>query len=96
MHGILSKAFVVGVLAIAAAAMTTLAAPPREPGHTPFHVGCKHHDHGPKWHADHGRILGVKRSQDSDDADGAPGTARLTSRSLAAGRPIGARPDPLD
>lgn len=28
--------------------------------HMPFHIGCTHHNHGPKWHAAHGRIAGGK------------------------------------
>lgn len=28
--------------------------------HTFLHIGCKHHNHGPKWHQDHGRILGTR------------------------------------
>ena len=25
--------------------------------HTPLHVGCRHHSHGPAWHANHGRSI---------------------------------------
>ncbi len=45
----------------AVAAVVGIAKP--APGHTPFHVGCKNHNHGPKWHADHGRAVGTPASR---------------------------------
>ena len=41
---------------LAVGALVMLAAP--EPGHGLLHVGCLNHNHGPKWHADHGRAIG--------------------------------------
>ena len=32
-----------------------------------LHIGCKHHNHGPKWHDDHARSLGVKPRRDRDE-----------------------------
>jgi hypothetical protein len=69
---------------VAAVAVAALALGRTEPGHGPLHIGCRHHNHGPKWHADHGRILGAPRGaaalSQPPDEDG------LRSRSLTAGR----------
>jgi hypothetical protein len=36
--------------------------------HTFMHIGCKHHNHGRKWHQDHGRIFrGDGRNVSNDD-----------------------------
>ncbi len=79
MLGLAMKIVVVAALGIGAVtAAYALAAP--KPGHAPFHIGCKHHNHGPAWHADHGRILGAAGSGDD-----------LSSRSLTAGRSRGTR-----
>lgn len=91
----LSKALALAVLLLGAAA-ATVALGTREPGHVPLHFGCTNHNHGPKWHADHGRILGVKRSRDAEDTDAAPGSIGLAARSLTAGRPTGARGGSVD
>ena len=42
------------------------------PGHTPLHLGCMHHNHGPKWHAGHGQaaapsVIGEAASEVSED-----------------------------
>ena len=29
--------------------------------HTFLHINCKNHNHGPAWHKNHGRTLGVER-----------------------------------
>lgn len=42
-------------------------APARRGVHTNLHLNCKHHNHGPKWHQDHGRVLGVKPTRDDDE-----------------------------
>lgn len=53
--------------------------------HTPMHIGCRHHNHGPKWFADHGKILGqpgagALRSRLAAEPDD------LSRRSMTAGR----------
>lgn len=55
-----------------------------EPGHMPLHVGCRHHNHGAKWHADHGRILGTTRGRGARSE--VPDGEELARRSLVAGR----------
>lgn len=51
--------------------------------HTPFHIGCKHHNHGPKWHAGHGRTLqGSRWARDEGSADDG-----LAARAITSGRP---------
>jgi len=52
---------------VAAAAVASMPAP----GHAPFHMGCKDHDHGPKWHASHSKsaLTPVSRFAKPDDAD---------------------------
>lgn len=62
----LALAGLAGVLALGGAAVLwqavrtpSAAARPGEL-HTFLHIGCKHHNHGPKWHQDHGRILGAR------------------------------------
>lgn len=52
----------IAMLTMATGAVALVAAN-AEPGHTPLHVGCKHHNHGPKWHAGHGRALGEPQSR---------------------------------
>ena len=44
--------------------------------HTYLHINCKHHNHGPKWHKDHGRLLGGRPARD-DDEDGADIASRV-------------------
>lgn len=45
--------------------------------HTYLHINCKHHNHGPKWHQNHGRILGAKVVQgEDDDQDGVESNRR--------------------
>lgn len=45
-------------------------------GHRPLHIGCLHHNHGPKWHDGHSRAIGLPRSRfarpDPEDAAGLP------------------------
>ena len=48
-----------GVVAGAALALSS----PPAPGHTRFHIGCLDHNHGPKWHAGHGRAALVPASR---------------------------------
>lgn len=80
---------VAGVTVVAVAAARGVA--PLEAGHTPFHIGCMHHNHGPKWHQDHGRILGQQgrlggsTRDDSNDASDTP-ASRLERRSVTSGR----------
>lgn len=51
-------------------------------GHLPLHIGCTNHNHGPKWHAGHGRsALG---NVPGGEADGAPSDVRR--RGIAAQR----------
>lgn len=57
----------------------------REAQHTPFHFGCRHHNHGPKWHADHGRILGPT-SGGASRARAESEAGDLSGRSLTSGR----------
>ena len=52
----------IAAVAVASGAVA-LAVAIAEPGHTPLHVACKHHNHGPKWHAGHGRALGEPQSR---------------------------------
>lgn len=53
-----------------------------QPGHAPLHIGCKNHNHGPKWYAGHGRsAAGNARADGADDT--APA---LRSRGIAAQR----------
>lgn len=74
------------VSAVALALAWGAVAPDRAGGvHTPMHIGCRHHNHGPKWFADHGKILGqgggrAWRSRPSAESDD------LSNRSLTAGR----------
>lgn len=87
----------VGVLAAAAAGAAALAlnstatappdttAPTAANGHTFLHIGCKNHNHGPKWHAGHGRSAMGDRRGSASDAAGDEADA-LTSRRLTAGR----------
>ena len=35
----------------------------RKPRHTPGHIDCKHHNHGPKWHAGHAKAVAVPLSR---------------------------------
>lgn len=48
--------------AVAAGAIAVLAMAQPTPGHRPFHIGCLDHNHGPAWHAGHGRVLGAPQS----------------------------------
>lgn len=87
---ILASAAGVGVAAAAAMAFTVsmLASPalPAAPAatHTFLHIGCTHHNHGPKWHAGHGRAaLGDRRSRARETLDDPDD---LASRSLTSGR----------
>ena len=52
---------IVAAGAVAVGAIVTLAAPGTV--HTPLHIGCTHHSHGPAWHAGHGRALGTPPSR---------------------------------
>lgn len=60
-------ALVAGGVALAGVAvvgvMSARGVTPVEAGHTQFHIGCTHHNHGPKWHENHGRILGQPASR---------------------------------
>jgi len=71
------------VCGLAVAAVLALAIP--APGHTPLHIGCRHHNHGAKWHADHGHILGSMRGERIRVR--APDREALAARSLTFGRP---------
>lgn len=67
-------------LSVAAASMLN-----REPGHMPLHIGCKYHNHGPKWFARHGQSLwrsGAAESEPKDDGETQP----LASRAVTRGR----------
>ena len=75
-----------GLPLVVALAVVAIAFGNAEPGHTPLHVGCRHHNHGPKWHADHGRILGMSR-RPGEGAE--PDPNALQSRSLTSGRGAG-------
>lgn len=89
---------VAAAIGLAGAAVVTVMAArgvtPVEASHTPFHIGCAHHNHGPKWHENHGRILGEPASRfarpERDDADTQNrdmGNAEpLAKRSLTSGR----------
>ncbi len=47
---------IVGACALAVAgSVAAVALVQTAPGHAPFHIGCTHHNHGPKWYAGHGR-----------------------------------------
>lgn len=78
-----------GAIFVAVAAARGVA--PIEAGHTPFHIGCLHHNHGPRWHQDHGRILGQQgrlggsTSDEGIEASDAP-ALRLEQRSVTSGR----------
>lgn len=75
-------------------AMTVRGVTPVEAGHTPFHIGCLHHNHGPKWHENHGRILGQPVSRfarpERDDLPTSDSDADradpLAKRSITSGR----------
>ncbi len=74
-----------GATVVAVAAARGIA--PLEAGHTPFHIGCLHHNHGPKWHQDHGRILGQQGSlgggtRDDDVGKSDASAPRLERRSI--------------
>lgn len=85
-------------VALAGASVVTVMAvrgvTPVEAGHTPFHIGCVHHNHGPKWHENHGRILGQPASRfarpERDDADtgdrNTDGAESLAKRGITSGR----------
>lgn len=76
---------VVGLLASGGlATVSALALSAAAPGHTPLHIGCRHHNHGAKWHADHGRILGATRGERVRVRQ--PDAEELTRRSLTFGR----------
>jgi hypothetical protein len=77
-------ALLIGLPATAVLAVAALALGRTEPGHNPLHIGCTHHNHGPKWHADHGRILGASRGAGTRDLP--PTGDELRGRSLTAGR----------
>ena len=54
-------------------------------GHRPLHIGCTHHNHGPKWHDGHGAALGL--TQGGSRPRSVPvATDDLASRSFTAGR----------
>lgn len=81
MHPRRVATWLIGLMLASALAAVAMAVGNAEPGHMPLHVGCKHHSHGSKWHADHGRILGASRTAgESADRDA------LLARSLTAGR----------
>ncbi len=40
------------------------AAPATPELHTFLHINCKHHNHGPAWHKNHARTLGVTPQAD--------------------------------
>jgi hypothetical protein len=48
---------VAGFAALVAAGAMAALQPSPAPGHNRFHIGCADHNHGPKWHAGHGRSL---------------------------------------
>ena len=85
-------ALIVVALAIGAAVVAAVAAlgsaPPGEPGHTMLHIGCKNHNHGPKWHADHGRALGQPQSRFSRTGteEGGRDVSDFERRSNTSGR----------
>lgn len=85
--GTLAISVGLGVAALAAATVVVLASVSTEPGHTLGHIDCRHHNHGAKWHADHGRILGARRGGRARER--APDRDELMQRSLTAGRPGG-------
>ncbi len=53
------------------------------PGHAPLHLGCKHHAHGPKWHAGHSRAIGEPQSR---FARPEPDDAPLAERAITSPR----------
>lgn len=58
-----------------------------QPGHTPFHIGCKNHKHGPKWQdAQISRLRGKRIAASAAGGSAAP-TLPLAARSLTAGHP---------
>jgi hypothetical protein len=72
-----------------AAAVALAERPAAGPAHTFLHMGCKRHNHGPKWHDDQARILG------HGDAGTATGASRpafsatgLANRSFVTGHPV--------
>lgn len=81
------------LLAVAASGVgVALSLSQRTAVHTPLHIGCRHHNHGPKWHADHGRSLEALR-QPRPGRLVAPDNEALQRRSLtAAARASGRSP----
>ena len=73
-----------GLMAVAGLMVMADALGRPQPGHMPLHIGCRHHNHGAKWHADHGRILGSPRRAVARTS--ASSADDLGSRSLVAGR----------
>lgn len=55
-------------------------------GHTLLHIGCKHHNHGPKWHDGHGRALGITAGRLRQAVDDEPAGASMPPRSEPARR----------
>jgi hypothetical protein len=66
---VLGAGIVIAALVAAGAAVAVMPVP--APGHAPFHIGCKDHNHGPKWHANHGKsaLPPVSRFAKPDDAE---------------------------
>jgi len=52
--------------------------------HTPFHIGCAHHSHGPVWHAGHGKSASYQRPLGGQSE--APQPSGLRSRAMTANR----------
>jgi hypothetical protein len=80
------RVHVVGALltaSLVAAVAGGIALSARQQGHTPLHIGCKHHNHGPKWHADHGRSLDALKTLRAGRT-AVPDEAELRRRSLTA------------
>ncbi len=77
----------IAIAAVSAGAWIGLAtpsaeAPVRRDVHTYLHLNCKHHNHGPKWHQDHGRVLGIRPARD-DEEDGADLAGRIRDKVLS-------------
>lgn len=79
-----------GVLVATLIVAAGFAVATKKSGHTPLHVGCRHHNHGPKWHADHGRSL--EGSRGGRIRAISPDGAELARRSITAGRRGSATP----
>ena len=76
-------AVVAGLVVLAGLAAGSVALLTKEPGHNPLHIGCKDHNHGPKWFARHGKA--VWRGEPATD-EAADDPVPMTRRAIPSGR----------